>query len=181
MRQGQCSQVAGNLFWGKRWVIEGQRAWEGRGSGWGQVAAGVAADIRPVSRARRSLLYIVRNRRLPFCAAHCHRRPGGSGSFVGLGGGRGNYQLCGGNKLGKMIYSSGPGRGIQPSIAGSPEMQRLCGDRNPRLRKITSGVFTSNWPYGSRGLSNEPSGHVGKRGGGKICWIPTWSIPDLHM
>ena len=55
MRQGQCSQVAGNLFWGKRWVIEGQRAWEGRGSRFGQVAAGVAPDIRPVSRASRSL------------------------------------------------------------------------------------------------------------------------------
>ena len=82
-------------------MIEGQGAWEGRGSGfglrWRQVRG---ADIRPVSRASSivaELLTIVqidvRNRRLPFCATHCHRQPGGSGSFVGLGGGRGNYQL----------------------------------------------------------------------------------------
>ena len=83
---------------------------------------------------------IVRNRRLPFCAAHCHRQPGGSGSFVGpRRRGLGETINCRREQIGEDDLQQARGAGFN-RLWPEPEMQTLCGDRNPR-HKITSGVF----------------------------------------
>ena len=54
--EGDSSQVAGNLFCGQRWVIEGQGAWEGRGNGFGQVAAAGASRRHPAGQPGSSIV-----------------------------------------------------------------------------------------------------------------------------
>ena len=73
----------------KRWVIEGSvgRAGQWVRSGGGRCGQHPAGQPdRHCSSSYSSLtiaqISSVRNRRLPFGAAHCHRQPGGSGSFV---------------------------------------------------------------------------------------------------
>ena len=126
----------------RRWVIEGQGAWEGRGIGLGQVAAGVHRP-HPAGQparhcSRRSILFTIaqiyeRNRRLPFCAVHCHHDSRAEvAPLWGLGGAVGETINCSeGTNWGRWFTTEARGAGFNRLLAGTGNANVVWRQKSP--------------------------------------------------